>query len=361
MVGMPLVAFIDLIGDGLQLAAMLVMVGFGFRHGFFLALLSTLVVMTAAMAGVALAPGLASHLELLGLPARVTLPVAYFALTSLVIILGRLAVGAAIADDDVRFRPTVERAGGVLLGAFAGMLLGGTMLVGWSMCEVPGSMRSESPAMTMDSGARLIWTAVRLMDSSDASRRLLLEGNPWSRGGAGKEIRASEPFADTNEDWKRSSDEPFLDFDGNSAFTLDQLVADLPEGEPGIRDSSLLERYWLSCWRRLRVLHRPQITSPPVAKATGWTEPGTIVYQARATDVDAQDKVVFQLKAGEDDEEPLLRVDPETGEVRFREQTIDQTLESIAFTVIATDRSELTDEQKVLVNLEPSPGTPASP
>ncbi len=215
--------------------------------------------------------------------------------------------------------------------------------------------------MTMDSGARLIWTAVRLMDSSEASRRLLLEGNPWSRGGDGKEIRASEPFADMNEDWKRTSDEPFLDFDGNGAFTLDQLVADLPEGRPGIRDASLLDRYWLSSWRRLRVLHRPQITSPSLGQATGWTEPGAIVYQARATDVDAQDKIVFQLKAGEGDEEPLLRVDPDTGEVRFREQTIDQSLESIAFTVIAADRSELIDEQKVLVNLEPIPGTPANP
>lgn len=357
----PMFAFIDLVGDGLQLAAVIGMVGLGFRQGFFVAVLSTLIVLTAAMAGVALAPGVASHLELLGVPGRLTLPVAYFALLALVVTAGRLAVGAAVAEDDVRFRPLPDRVGGVLVGAFGGMLLAGVMLVGWSMCEVPGAMRSASPSMTMDSGARLIWSAVRLMDSGDASRGLRIHGDRLAQGGAGKIVRASEPFADVNDDWKRGEDEPFLDYDRNGVFTVDQPVVDLPQGKPDVRDASLLDRYWLSSWKHMRALHRPQITSSAVGQAPGPTEAGAVIYQARATDVDEHDKLVFQLDTGEDDDASLLQIDPETGDVRFRDQTIDQSLEAVGFTVVVTDRSDLSAEQKVLVTLNPPPAGTTNP
>lgn len=357
----PMLAFVDLVGDGLQLVALVAMAGFGFRHGFFLALLSALVVVTAAMAGVSLAPGLASHLELMGMPARVTLPAAYFSLLALVGTLGRLAVGAALTDEDMRFRPMTDRVGGVLAGAFAGMLLGGALLVGWSMCEVPGTLRAETPSMHGDSGTRLIRAMLKLAGSDEASRLLLLDGDPWSRGSDGKVIRASEPFADVNDDWKRDEHEPYLDHDRNGAFTMDQPVVDLPQGTPDTRDAGLLDRYRLSAWRNLRVLHRPQVTSPSAGQAPGATEPAAAVHQVRAADVDAHDKLVFRLKTGEDDDEPLLQIDPDTGDVRFRDQEIDPSLEAVGFTVVVTDRSGLTDEQKVLVTLNPPPTDPPTP
>lgn len=358
---LPLVAFIDLVGDGLWLAALMVMVGFGFRYGFFLAVLSALIVVTAAMAGVGLSPGLASHLELMGMPARVTLPAAYFALLALVVVLGRLALGAVLTEEDVRFRPLADRVGGVLFGAFAGMLLGGALLVGWSMCEVPGSLRAESPSMQGDSATRLIAAMLRLVESNDASRRIRLDGDPWARGSDGKVIRASEPFADVNDDWKRDEHEPYLDHDGNGSFTVDQPIVDLPEGTPDVRDAGLLDRYRLSAWRSLRVLHRPRITSPSAGQAPGATEPAAAVHQVRAADVDAHDKLVFRLKTGEDDDEPLLQIDPDTGDVRFRDQEVDPSLEAVGFIVVVTDRSGLTDEQKVLVTLNPPSVTSALP
>ncbi|MFM7243082.1 MAG: CvpA family protein [Planctomycetaceae bacterium] len=355
-------AVADQVGSGLQIAALVAMVAFGFRQGFFLSLLLALIVLTAAVAGVVLAPGLASQMELLGVPPRLTLPVAYAALLALVVSLGRLAVGATLAEDDMRFRPLADRVGGVLVGACAGMLLGGALLVGWSMCEVPGAGRAESPPMAMDAGARLIWSAVRLMDSSAPSRQFLLDGDPLSRGGEAKVIEASEPFVDVDDDWRRGKDERFLDHDRNGVFTVEQRLVDLPQGTPDVRDTGLLDRYWLSSWKRVRVLHRPRITSPAVGQAPGSTEAEALVYQAQATDVDEHDKLTFRLGGGGDDDESLLQIDPETGDVRFRELTVDPMLEAVRFTIIVTDRSELSAEQEVLVTLNPPPPpTPDSP
>lgn len=357
----PPLALTDLVADGLPVVAVLAMAAFGYRQGIFLAVLSALVMLTAAVAGVALAPSLASQVALLGVPARLTLPVAYGALLALIFTSGRIAVGATLAEDEMRFRPLVDRVGGVLVGACAGMLLGGVMLVGWSMCEMPGATQVMSPPMTMDSGARVIWSAVRLSDSDDAWRLFLLGGDPVSRGGEGKVIKASEPFVDSNDDWKRGEDERYLDEDRDGAFTVDQLVIDLPQGTPDVRDTGLLARYWLASWRLVRVLHRPRITSPALAQAPGATEAGALVYQARATDADAGDTLVFRLEAGDAAEASLLQINPQTGDVRFGEPSIDPSLESIAFKVIVIDRSELSDEQEVLVNLNPPEPAPESP
>jgi len=356
-----LLAFTDLVGAGLPVVALLAMVAFGYRQGVFLAILSAMVVLTAAVAGVAFAPGLASQVELLGVPTRFTLPVAYGALLALVFTSARLAVGAALTDADVRFRPLTDRLGGAIVGACAGVLLCGTILVGWSMCDMPGAMKGTSCPMVMDSGARVIWSAVRLVDSKEESRGLLLDGDPLSRGGEAEVIEASEPFVDGNDDWKHGEGERFLDKDGNGRFTVAQRVVDLPQGTLGVRDTGLLDRYWLSSWRRVRVLHRPRIASPAVAQAPGPTEAGALVYEARAADADENDKLVFRLGTTEADDVIPLQIHPETGDVRFGDQIIDPGLESVGFTVIVTDRSELSDERKVLVNLNPPPPAPESP
>jgi hypothetical protein len=71
-----------------------------------------------------------------------------------------------------------------------------------------------------------------------------------------------------------------------------------------------------------------------------------------AADPDPQDKLRYRLQAGRDDES-LLQIDPETGEVRFCDEPIDPTLKKVSFVVVVTDRSELEDEQKVTIPLQP--------
>ena len=351
----PLMAFtvIDLVADVLACTAVVALAAAGFQYGLFLAVVTSLIVFTAFVTSLALAPGLATHLELVGLPAAFLLPAAYFAILLATCGVARVAVGGAVVDRDVRFPRLVDRVGGLVAGAFAGMLLGGALLVGWSMCEMPAGSRLNAPATKMDLGARLVWSFVRLLVSDENARLHLFSGDPIHPGGAGVVLRASEPFDDADGDWMWDENELYLDFDHNKEFTIDQLVTDLPQGKPGSRDIGLSDRYWLSAWRAIRVLHRPQIAPLVPNSPVPLAQAGAVIFRAVAADPDPQDKLRYSLQAGRDDDEPLLQIDPETGEVRFCNQPIDPTLKKVKFVVVVTDRSELSDSQKVTIPLQP--------
>ena len=351
----PLMAFtvIDLVADVLACTAVVALAVAGFRYGLFLAVVTSLIVFTAFVTSLALAPGLATHLELVGLPAVFLLPAAYFAILLATCGVARVAVGGAVVEGDVRFRRLVDRVGGLVAGGFAGMLLGGALLVGWSMCEMPAGSRLNAPATKMDLGARLVWSFVRLLVSDENARLLLFSGDPIHPGGAGVVLRASEPFDDADGDWMWDENELYLDLDHNKEFTIDQQVTDLPQGKPGTRDIGLSDRYWLSAWRAIRVLHRPQIAPPVINGPVPVAQAGAVIYRTAAADPDPQDKLRYRLQTGRDGDESLLQIDPETGEVRFCDEPIDPTLKKVSFVVVATDRSELRDEQKVTIPLQP--------
>ena len=344
----------DIVGNILAFGAIAAMAFFGFRHGLFLAVVSALVVLTGFFMAVALSPSLATQVELTGVSTEASLAVAYATILFLILAVARVAVGGLFTDEDVRFRPAVDRFGGAAVGAFAGVMLGGAMLVGWSMCELPQGWRLNAPAMSWDSGARCLWTFVRWLEPSPERRAMLFQGNVVKKAnGAGKVIRASEPFDDANGNWTWDGNERFLDYDEDGKFTLDQEVVDDLHGKADVRDAGLIDRYWLSAWRTLRVLHRPRITSPEFNASEQVAQAGEVIYQAEAVDPDDEDKIQYSLSGGGD--ALLLQIDPDKGEVRFRDESIDPELKKVSFTVLATDRSGLIDEHEVSITLRPPP------
>ena len=355
----PILAIViaDIVATILAFGAIIGMAMFGFRHGLFLAVVSALAVLTAFAAGVTLAPSVAQQLESFGASASISLAAAYLAILAVVLALSRLAVGGILTDEDVRFRPLVDRFGGAAAGAFAGLILGGTLLVGWSMCELPVGWRLNARAMRWDSGARCLWALVRWLEPDSGKRSLVFRGAATEKVSGDKVILASEPFDDADGDWQWDESEPYLDYDKNERFTIDQEVVDHPHGKADIRDVGLAERYWLSAWRTLRVLHRPQITSGAFNLTEATARGGELIYQATAKDPDEQDEIKFTV-TGED--AALLQIDPKTGEVRFVAEGIEPDRKKVSFTVVATDRSNLSDTLDVEIALRPPAGEAAS-
>lgn len=350
----PIVAWtiIDIAANLTAYGALAAMAAFGFRHGVFLALLSAFVVMTGFIVAVSLAPVSATYLESLGLETAFSLPVAYLLILATVLSIARVVAGAAISAEDVRFRPEIDRFGGAAIGAFAGLILGGGLLVGWSMCHLPAGWRLNAPAMHLDSGARCLWMFVRWIHADPEARGMMFQGNV--AGGGGKMIRASEPFDDADGDWEWDETERFLDYDKDGKFTMDQEVVDHPLGKADIRDTGLVDRYWLSAWRTLRVLHRPHITSAEYNASEQVARPGEVIYKAEAVDPDEGDELDYSLSPGAD--AMLLEIDPTTGEVRFGDGPVDPQLKKVRFTVLVKDRSGLRDEHEVQISLRPPAG-----
>ena len=360
---MPMSPFVvlgitDIVGNMLAFGAIAAIAFFGFRHGLFLAVVSALVVLTGFFMAVALSPSLAPHIESTGLSTAASLPAAYAAILFLILAVARVAIGGIFAEEDVRFRPVVDRFGGAAVGALAGVMLGGALLVAWSMCELSHVWRFNAPAMSWDSGARCLWAFGRWLEPDVERRKVLLNGNvakDEKANGVNKIIRASEPFDDANGNWTRDENEQFLDYDKDGKFTLDQEVVDDLHGKADVRDAGLIERYWLSAWRTLRVLHRPRITSPEFNANEEVARAGELIYTAVAVDPDDEDKIQYSLSAGGD--ALLLQIDPDKGEVRFCDESVDPELKKVAFTVLATDRSGLLDEHEVSIALRPPPSS----
>lgn len=342
---------IDVIANVTAYGAIIALGVLGFRHGVFLALLSAMAVMSAFIAAVALAPISASSLESLGIGPASSLPLAYVAILAAVVIVARLAAGALLSDEDVRFRPDIDRFAGAAVGAFAGLILGGALLVGWSMCELPVGWRLNAPVMHLDSGARCLWMFVRWSQPDARSRDMMFQGDVTRDGGGQEKVRASEPFDDADRNWMRDATERFLDYDKNGDFTLDQEVTENPLGKQGMRDAGLVDRYWLSAWRTLRVLHRPHITSAEFNVTEQVARAGETIYKAEAVDADDGDELEYDLTASGD--AMLLQIDAKTGDVRFTDVPVDPELKKVTFTVRVRDRSDLTDEHEVTITLRP--------
>jgi hypothetical protein len=348
----------------LAFGAIAAMALFGFRYGVFLALVAVLVVLTGLFAGLAFAPSLATRLGWVGASPGLALPVAYFLVLFLMLALVWAALSYFIDEEDVRPEPQFDHFGGAAVGAGAGVILGGALLVGWSMCELPQEWRTPSrPGDWGTSGAWCLYAFTNWLHSDAERASFVLLGDKVlgdeaaePKAAPAQVLRASEPFNDTDGDWKRGENERFLDYDGDEKWTVDLEVENHSSGKVDVRDSGLIDRYWLSAWRTLRVLHRPRITSPDFNLLQVVARSGEGVYQTTAIDPDAEDTLQFSLGPGEDAQ--LLQIDPAKGEVRFHDQAVDPNLKKITFTVLVTDRSGLTDEREVVISFLPIAAAP---
>ena len=317
--------FGDLIVGGVVLA----LVAFGVQNGLFLAVLTGMQAILALVVALAFADPLAAVLTTFELPVVYAFPVAFGLLLIGTAVATRLAMGGYVPAEVVRFAPIIDKLGGALVGAVAGIILAGTLLIACSIAPVPEAFRLDGSTLGYDMGTRMLRTFARCVEPDDAKREVLLDGEPGSvpeplpavdppvldaaaaKGDAlaqqeqakrdkpldndkqdkqdkkSKKSKAenpplpppapppppppprwSEPFADFNGNKQHDDGEPYLDTDRDKAFTA-RLVANDPNAN-GKRDIGLLERYRLHAWGRqvISVVTIDEVIAVPAAAET---------------------------------------------------------------------------------------------
>ncbi len=277
---------------------------YGSRVGAFLAAITGLAILMGWLTAMMLAGPAASMLESFDCPVGWAMPLAVIGIMTAVMAGCRVLLGERLREDDVRFAGPAEKLGGAVIGCIAGSLLAGSLLVGWSMLDLPQWARLETRALRFDPGARALNTFVRCCTADATARRRMLEGVLCRHGEAGlgpaSTGRVSEPFDDVDLDGLRDESESFLDEDGNGAFT--------PE--------------------------RPAVAC------------------VASEDVDG-DAVMFTVKPEKDGAVLVVEVDPSTGEVRRREEAVAVISDpgKLRFKIVASDPGGLRDEKLVTVTL----------
>ena len=286
------------LGDPLLLVFLAGMAVYGFRSGVFLATLAALQVLAGGLVAIGLVDEMSEIATLAGCPEPWCGVVGFLVVFLGVVIAARLAIGAAVPEDAVRFVPSTDSVLGGLVGALGGLLLCGAVLVAWTMAPVPDAYRLDPSAIRLDLGPRLL-SAIASLASPDAdAKSILLSGEPLAKyvppepkprpkdeakdGGkdspepTAKEDEpppvpplVGEPFADENGNGLRDEGEPYLDVDASGDYTAAMTFTD--SSGDGRRDIGLLERYRVGRGRWDRVIVVPP--PPPPAAQGAFTSP----------------------------------------------------------------------------------------
>lgn len=339
----------------------------GWRRGGFRAVIAGLQVLAAWLAAMALAGPFSGVAAALGCPAGQALAVGFWIPFLLGIVGSRIAVDACVPGGAVRLTPVLDRFTGAGFGLVAGVLLGGGLLVGWSMLDVAGRLRLVNTERPIDQGVRMLRTFARFAAGGEAGRRLVEGDRPAAAGDEPRVIRASEPFADSNSNGIHDEGEAggrpaesYLDVDGDGAFSRD--LAWIDADDDGRRTIGLQERYWLADWPRARVMHAPRIVSGGTAEVVEHAPLEQTVYEAKATDADG-DAVTFAVEpaaAATEGAAPGVVIDSATGAVTLLEPADFERAKTHDFVLVATDATGLVTRQPVRVRvrdvlIEPAP------
>lgn len=300
--------FGDLIVGGIMLA----LVAYGAQNGLFLAVLAGMHALVSVVVALTFAEPLAALLTTFELPVFYAFSAAFGLLLVGTAFGIRLLIGEYVPVDVVRFAPVIDKLGGGLVGAVAGMVVAGTFLLACSIAPVPETFRLDGTKLGYDMGTRLLTTFARCVEPKDDKRKILLEGEPTSPPPPPpppappapppppQQVQQqaipvpaaappppplwSEPFADQNGNKQYDADEPYLDTDNNLAFTERLLHEDLNSN--GFRDIGLLERYKMHAWGKqvTTLLFRDEIAqvAPPVPPAAPAAPPGVVAPPAGA-------------------------------------------------------------------------------
>jgi uncharacterized membrane protein required for colicin V production len=155
---------------------------YGWQHGLFLATIAGLQLLGSFVAALAFAPAVATALEVINCPPAQSIGVAYLAVFLGGLLATRLAIGGFVPEGVVRFAPIIDKVCGACLGAVAGFLLAGSLLVGWSLLTMPESFRLDVASLKLDAGSRLLATFARCVEPDQARRTELLGGDPDAGG-----------------------------------------------------------------------------------------------------------------------------------------------------------------------------------
>lgn len=337
---------------------------YGWFHGLFLAVIAGLQVLASFLAALACAPSVAGILVSFGLASEQALAVAYVLVFAASVVGIRLAVGAGVPEGAVRFKPLVDGLGGACAGAVGGVILGGALLVGWSLAPVPDWMRFDAGQLPLDSGRRMLWTFARFATPTVAAANRLFAGDAAAPAqDSPAAIRASEPFIDANGNGIRDGGadasagsaqaERYLDLDGNGSFTPALPSVDL-DGD-GRRTIGLSDCYRLADWCRVRCMHAPMLTSGDAAEIREDHAIDEPIYRATATDADRNDALAYRVLPVPGEESVDVAIDAATGAVTLLEGADFETKKRHDFVVEVRDGAGLTDARKVSVRIRDVP------
>lgn len=275
------------LADPLLLLVLIGMAAYGFRHGAFLAAIAAMQVLAAGLLGIALLDETTEIAALAGCPAAWCGSVAFLGVFLAVIVAIRLAVGATVSEDAVRFSPTVDTTLGAIVGLLGGMMLCSGILVACSMSPLAGMMRFDPAGIRLDMGPKLLSAFARLAAAPEPRSRILAgeaslpyvppetDEENEKPDDETKDARVSEkdrekkepppvpplvgePFADDNANGSFDEGEPFFDVDKSGSYTAAMTFTD--SNGNGRRDIGLLERYRIGRgrWDRIITVAPPQ-------------------------------------------------------------------------------------------------------
>ena len=262
------------LADPVLLLALVGMAAYGFRHGAFLSVIAAMQVLAAGLVSLAALDEMTEIATLAGCPATWSGGVAFVTVFVAAIIGIRLAVGAIVPEDAVRFSPAIDTMAGAIVGLLGGMMLCAAILVACSMSPLEGAMRIDPAGIRLDMGPKLLAAFARLAAAPDARSRILAgeASLPYvppepEEGGSNDEKSVEpppvpplvgEPFADDNANGSFDEGEPFFDVDKSGGYTPAMTFTD--SNGNGRRDIGLMERYRIGRgrWDRIITVAPPQ-------------------------------------------------------------------------------------------------------
>jgi hypothetical protein len=295
---MPVAGLMQSLGDLIVIGLVLGLGFFGGTSGLFIATVTAMHALITFVMALGFAQPFAGLLVSLDMPPMFAFPAAFGILAVGTAVALRLLIGHYVRADAVEFEPIIEKVGGGLLGAVAGIIVAGTLLVALSIMPLPESFRIDGTALRFDVGSGMLRTLARVAVPDPAQRKILLEGDAVSTDGDGWKLVAvdeetgkraypekplppdppadgspppevppppppemwSEPFADLNGNGDWDAGEPYLDLLADTAFTKAALFS--PTSYPdhkfvGSKEGffvGLQERYQRQQWERWKLI-----------------------------------------------------------------------------------------------------------
>jgi len=295
---MPVAGLMQSLGDLIVIGLVLGLGFFGGTSGLFIATVTAMHALITFVMALGFAQPFAGLLVSLDMPPMFAFPAAFGILAVGTAVALRLLIGHYVRADAVEFEPIIEKVGGGLLGAVAGIIVAGTLLVALSIMPLPESFRIDGTALRFDVGSGMLRTLARVAVPDPAQRKILLEGDAVSTDGDGWKLVAvdeetgkraypekplppdppadgspppevppppppemwSEPFADLNGNGCWDAGEPYLDLFADTAFTKAALFS--PTSYPdhkfvGSKEGffvGLQERYQRHQWERWKLI-----------------------------------------------------------------------------------------------------------
>jgi uncharacterized membrane protein required for colicin V production len=131
------VGILQRFGDLLVAGIVLALAAYGAGSGIFLAVLAGMDALVSLVVALTFAKPLAAWLTAVEVPAAFAFPAAFGLLLVGTAVGIRLAIGARVPRDVVRFAPLIDQLGGGLVGAVAGMVVAGALLIALSIAPLP--------------------------------------------------------------------------------------------------------------------------------------------------------------------------------------------------------------------------------